>query len=63
MRPGSHPRQHNANEIRESAEQIPRLTQTGRGGKRTAKTAKKQSEEHIISFKTDFAYCNDLADD
>jgi len=34
--------------MRESAEQMPRFTQTDRGGKNTAKNARKQSDEHMM---------------
>lgn len=32
----------------ESAEQMPRFTQTGSGGKRTARKPRKMSAEHIV---------------
>jgi len=38
--------------MRESAEQMPHLTQTAIGGKRMAIKPRKRSEEHIAMFVT-----------
>jgi len=42
--------------MRESAEQMPHLTQTAIGGKRMAIKPRKRSEEHIVMFVTDWYY-------
>lgn len=47
IRPGIKPKQRRRMLIRESAEQIPRFTQTGSGGKRMARMPRKRSVEHM----------------
>jgi hypothetical protein len=47
-RPGMNPSMQRQMLIRESAEQIPHLTQTAMGGKRMAIRPRKMSVEHIL---------------
>jgi hypothetical protein len=46
--PGSQPSIHRRMLMMESTEQMPRLTQTARGGKRMAMRPRKMSGEHIF---------------